>query len=132
MGTRIKNSLLIFFVAVCAAAIGTSVMAQSGGKGAAEKNAAASQAASFSSGDAIRGRALFTRTCAICHFSKNAETKIGPGLKNIYKRKFADGKRVDDASMRAWIETGGKNMPPFKNTLSQQEITDLIAFVRTL
>jgi mono/diheme cytochrome c family protein len=133
MRVTVRNGLLIVFVAVCALAAGVSVLAQAGGKGSSEKKpSAAAPMTSGSSGDVVKGRGLYARTCAICHFSKSAETKIGPGLKSIYQRKFADGKKVDDASMRSWIETGGKNMPPFKNTLSQQEISDLIAYVRTL
>ena len=101
---------------------------QSSPKGSPEKAAVAS-----GPGDAIKGRAVYNRNCSICHFTKATGKKIGPGLKDLYKRpKFADGKKVDDANLRGWIESGGKNMPPFKNTIRPDEITDLIAYIRTL
>jgi mono/diheme cytochrome c family protein len=34
--------------------------------------------------------------------------------------------------MRAWIENGGVDMPAFKDSLTAQQISDLIAFLRTL
>ena len=84
-------------------------------------------------GNALKGRAVFEDQCAICHFSGSSEKKVGPGLKGIYRYgKFADGKKVDDKSMRAWIESGGKDMPSFKESLKPEQIDDLIAFLRTL
>jgi cytochrome c2 len=84
-------------------------------------------------GDAKKGKHVYETYCEICHFSANTEQKIGPGLKGIYKRgKFADGRKVDDAAMRKWIEDGGKDMPEFKDTLKPHEIRDLIAYLRTL
>ena len=63
-----------------------------------------------------RGRAIYRDRCAICHFSDSNAGKIGPGLKGIYKRgKFANGGKVDDASMERWIVKGGKDMPPFQS-----------------
>src|ERR1700686_4574348 len=66
-----------------------------------------------------RGLVVYKDRCAICHFSESDAKKIGPGLKGIYKRgKFADGGKVDDASMEKWILNGGKNMPPFRPVLN--------------
>jgi len=54
-------------------------------------------------------------------------------LRRIYPGgKFANGKKVDDAAMRAWIEAGGKDMPAYKDVLKPNEIRDLIAYLRTL
>ncbi len=59
--------------------------------------------------------------------------KIGPGLKGLTARgKFSDGKKVDDESLKAWIEKGGKDMPGFKDSLNDAEIRDQIAYLRTL
>lgn len=82
---------------------------------------------------AQNGKQVYEKHCAICHYSASAAKKIGPGMKGIYARgKFADGKKVDDASMRVWIEKGGKDMPAYKSTLSAKEIADLIAYLKTL
>ena len=80
-----------------------------------------------------RGQALYKRHCAVCHFDSSAAKKVGPGMKGIYQRgKFADGKKVDDAGMQAWIENGGKNMPGFKTALNPDQLRDLLAYLRTL
>jgi cytochrome c len=79
------------------------------------------------------GGKIYAKQCEICHFSKSKAKKIGPGLANIYSvGKYANGKKVDDTSMRAWIEAGGKDMPGFKDLLKPGEIRDLLAYLRTL
>ncbi len=80
-----------------------------------------------------RGRAVYKRSCAVCHFETSTAKKVGPGMKGIYKRgTYADGKAVDDASMRVWIEKGGKDMPGFKDSLKPERVSDLIAYLKTL
>jgi cytochrome c len=80
-----------------------------------------------------RGRAVYQQRCEICHFSASEAKKMGPGLKGIYARaKFADGKRVDDASMEKWIVEGGKDMPPFKGVLNPTQTRDLLSYLKTL
>ena len=84
-------------------------------------------------GDTSRGQALFSEHCAICHYDQSAAQKMGPGLKGIYTRgRFANGKKVDDAGMTAWIEKGGKDMPPMKDVLKAEEIRELVSYLRTL
>ena len=79
------------------------------------------------------GQRIYAKQCEICHFATSKAKKIGPGLANIYPTgKFSNGKKVDDAAMRVWIESGGKDMPGFKETLKPNEIRDLIAYLRTL
>jgi cytochrome c len=79
------------------------------------------------------GKKIFLAQCDVCHFPHSKEKKIGPGLRRIYPGgKFANGKKVDDAAMRAWIEAGGKDMPAYKDLLKPNEIRDLIAYLRTL
>ena len=78
-------------------------------------------------------KTAFADFCAVCHYSENTSKKIGPGLKGIFKRgKFEDGKKVDDATMREWILKGGKDMPAFEGQLSEAQVRDLIAYLKTL
>jgi cytochrome c2 len=80
-----------------------------------------------------RGRIVYHDRCAICHFSESDAMKIGPGLKGIFKRgKYANGGKVDDASMEKWVVNGGKDMPPFKAVLNTAQIRDLIIYLKTL
>jgi cytochrome c len=82
---------------------------------------------------AARGKMLFQRNCAICHFSASEAKKIGPGLKGLTARgSYRNGRKVDDASLRHWIEHGGRNMEGFAGRLKSDEVRDLIAYVKTL
>jgi cytochrome c len=79
------------------------------------------------------GSKIYAKQCEVCHYATSKAKKIGPGLANIYPGgKFANGKKVDDASMRVWIESGGKDMPGFNELLKPNEVRDLIAYLRTL
>lgn len=87
----------------------------------------------YSPAEIASGKKVYGKQCEICHFSGSKAKKIGPGLAGIYARgKFADGKKVDDASMRGWIGIGGKNMPGFKTALKADEIRDLIAYLHSI
>lgn len=80
-----------------------------------------------------RGEKVYDAQCEICHFDHSTKKKIGPGLKGLMARgKFSDGKKVDDESLRIWIEKGGKDMPGFNDSLNDTEIRDLIAYLKTL
>lgn len=121
------------YLVTCLLALGLafagSAFPQSSGKDDTSNKAATSEA----KGDEAKGRVVYKRNCEICHHPTSTAKKIGPGLKGIYERKkFADGKPVNDDTMRAWIEDGGKDMPQFKNTLRAAQISDLIAYLRTL
>ena len=83
-------------------------------------------------GDAGKGQAVFQQ-CATCHLAASAEKRIGPGLKGLFKKaKMQNGRRPTEQSVRAVIESGGGGMPAFRELLTEQEKTDLIAYLRTL
>ena len=80
-----------------------------------------------------QGQRLFRDYCAICHFSNSTAKKIGPGLKGFYYRgEFANGKKVDDESLRNCIKNGSKDMPGFAKRLKDDEVRALIAYMKTL
>jgi len=79
------------------------------------------------------GEAIFKEQCAVCHFAHSAEKKIGPGLRGITKRgHFSDGTWANTPNLTRWIQSGGKNMPGFRAQLSDAQIHDLLAYLRTL
>jgi mono/diheme cytochrome c family protein len=81
---------------------------------------------------AVAGKDLFNQHCASCHFTETTAQKIGPGLKDLYRRlTFSDGKRITDASLAKWIEVGGKNMPGFKDDITPGQIRELISYIKT-
>src|SRR6266571_178600 len=59
-----------------------------------------------SSGSAAKGKEVFDKKCAICHFADSDQKKIGPGLKGISKRGTfsVNGNKVTTESLKAWIE----------------------------
>jgi cytochrome c len=78
------------------------------------------------------GRLVFAQRCEICHYSESLAAKIGPGLKGLYARgKFADGRKVTDASLARRIAKGGKDMPGYEDVMKPNEIQALIAYLKT-
>ena len=123
---RLLKIILLVLLALDAAYL----LAQSGGKTGSQKPAAG---APPDKAAVQRGQAAYQRYCAICHFNASTAKKVGPGLKNLYKRgAFADGKKVEDATVQAWIEAGGKNMPGFKDSINAEQLRNLIAYLKTL
>jgi len=94
--------------------------------------AVAASALLAASGDPARGKKVF-EACAVCHNADSTETKMGPGLKGLFKRdKLKSGKKVTEANVRARIDEGGQGMPSYKDMLTDAEKNDLIAYLKTL
>jgi len=89
---------------------------------------------SKSSGSATKGKEVFDQKCGICHFADSDAKKIGPGLKGISKRGTftVNNNKFTEESLKTWIENGDSLMPPFKDVLDEQQIKDVIAYVKTL
>ena len=83
-------------------------------------------------GDAAKGKDVFDQ-CSVCHNSDSEETKVGPGLKGLFKHpKLKNGKPVNEANVRAMINEGGNGMPSYADQLSDQDKNDVIAYLKTL
>jgi cytochrome c len=86
-----------------------------------------------SAGDVDKGKGVFTQQCVMCHNPADNEKKMGPGLKGLFKKeKMANGKKATEQNVREQIDEGGNGMPPYKEMLSAEEHTDLIAYLKTL
>ena len=84
-------------------------------------------------GDAAKGKVQFETSCAVCHSADTDEKKMGPGLKGLFKKdKMANGKKPSDATVLSQINDGGNGMPPYKDSLSDAEKDDLVAYLKTL
>ena len=89
------------------------------------------------------GKKTFQGRCDVCH-SVAGDKRIGPGLAGLMgaKREFTDGKSLtaDESYLResilnpsAKIVSGFANqMTPFAGTLSEEELTGLIEYIKTL
>jgi mono/diheme cytochrome c family protein len=81
-----------------------------------------------------RGKDVFQQKCSTCHYDTSDAKKIGPGLKGIGKRGTftVNNNKVTDETLKAWIENGDSLMPPFKDVIDDNQIKDVIAYVKTL
>lgn len=111
-------------------AITTAMVAQD----PATKTETKKPAAHAAAGSAARGKDVFEKKCAMCHFADSDQKKIGPGLKGISKRGTftVNGNKVTTESLRTWIENGDSQMPGMKDSLDAAQIRDVVAYVKTL
>ena len=84
--------------------------------------------------DPDKGNEVFDEQCAQCHNAYSEERKAGPGLKFLFAREKleANGKPVNEKNVREMIDRGAKRMPAFKETLSADDKTNLLAFLKKL
>src|SRR5258708_40373423 len=87
-----------------------------------------------SSAAVARGKEVFDKKCAMCHFADSDAKKIGPGLKGLAKRGTftVNGNKVTTEALTTWIENGDAMMPGMKETLEPGQIKDVVAYVKTL
>jgi len=87
-------------------------------------------------GNPTQGQQIFQRECVLCHFPDSAANKIGPGLKGLFKNKQlpVSKKPTSVANIQMQIEKGNpaKGMPAFAGKLSKTQISDLLAYLKTL
>lgn len=84
-------------------------------------------------GSIDRGRALFETKCFSCHLADSKEKKIGPGLRDLLSEDTLphSGRPATVENILSQLERPILAMPAFKN-LSEQELADLIAYLKTL
>jgi cytochrome c len=98
------------------------------------KKSSQAKGSSANSAAVARGKEIFDKKCGVCHYANSDQKKIGPGLKGISKRGTftVNNNKVTDETLKTWIENGDSLMPPFKDVLDEQQIKDVIAYVKTL
>jgi cytochrome c len=92
------------------------------------------------------GERVFATRCAACH-ATSSEAGYGPGLAGLfspggpalpdgvaYSGNLPNGAAITDENVAAWIREGGQGqigrMPAVP--LSEQEMTDLLVYLKTL
>src|SRR5258708_9162289 len=80
------------------------------------KSSSKKAASHGSSGSAVKGKEVFEKKCAICHYADKEAKKIGPGLKGMYKRGTftLNGNKITDESLKTWNGKRDPLMPPLK------------------
>ena len=86
----------------------------------------ASYSSSKEEESAKAGAALFRdKGCTYCHGVGGAGTKKAPPLTDAWKDKSLTTEKMTDQ-----ILNGGQKMPPFRDSVTDDEVIDLIAYIR--
>lgn len=86
----------------------------------------ASAAPEKTEGSAKAGAALFSdKGCTYCHGSVGQGAKKGPALTDLWKDKTWTNEKLTNQ-----ILNGGQKMPPFQDSVTDDEVKDLIAWLR--
>jgi len=78
---------------------------------------------------AARGEVIYAFKCWMCH---NKYTKSAPYLADLYQRPtLVSGSPVTDENVAAKIKDGGPLMPSNSHNLSDSDVADLVAYIRS-
>jgi mono/diheme cytochrome c family protein len=80
------------------------------------------------------GRKVYDHYCDRCHEPYSTRGKKGPGLKGVFKNKYLSesGRPANDETVTDIIRLGRKQMPAYSQTLSDQDLQNLLAYMHTL
>jgi len=76
------------------------------------------------------GAHIFRTSCAMCHGDDGTGTAMGQSL-HIPNLRSAMIQKKSNAALERFISDGSGAMPPFKTTLSHQQILDAVHYVRS-
>ena len=78
------------------------------------------------------GKSLFTSKCALCHGADaSGDTAIGKNLK-IKNLHSPEVQGMSDADLKTVITNGRNKMPAFKGKLTDPQIDQAVAYIRSL
>jgi cytochrome c oxidase cbb3-type subunit 3 len=115
------DEMMIFIAALCAVVLSTSLIAQAA--------------------DAEQGKKLYGQFCASCHGQSGkgdgaAAAALNPKPRDHTNKDYMS--KMSDAEMLSVIKNGGASigksplMPPWGASLKDDQIQDIIAYIRTL
>ena len=79
------------------------------------------------------GRRVYDAHCAECHYAYSSRNLRGPSLHELYKKPFmSSGIPTNDERVTDIILLGRAKMPGFQQKITQQQLTDLLAYLHTL
>ena len=116
-----QAKIMIFITALCALVLGTSLIAHAA--------------------DAEQGKKLYMQFCASCHGQSGKGDGAAAAALNPKPRDHTDKdymSKMSDAEMLSVIKNGGASigksplMPPWGASLKDEQIQDVIAYIRTL
>ena len=80
--------------------------------------------------DDAAGEQVFKSNCVVCHAADGTGSPTGKALKAPDLHSDAVQK-MTVAEMATQVSDGKNNMPPFKSTLSKDQISAVVAYVRS-
>jgi mono/diheme cytochrome c family protein len=81
----------------------------------------------------MQGHAVFQAHCAQCHYDRKDKPLHGPPMLGVFKRPtLPSGAPANDERVTGTILRGHGLMPAMGNTMNQQDIEDLLAYLHTL
>jgi mono/diheme cytochrome c family protein len=81
--------------------------------------------------DSAASSATFRAKCAMCHGPDGAGSTVGKSM-NVPDLRSPAVQKLPDAQLAQIISDGKGGMPPFKNSLSEDQIHSLVSYVRSL
>lgn len=80
------------------------------------------------------GRRIYDSYCDRCHAPYSSRGRQGPSMKNVFKKKYLpmSGMPANDDRVTDIVKMGRDKMPGYAQTLNQQQISDLLAYLHTL
>lgn len=84
--------------------------------------------------DGRSGRDVFESNCSACHSATTRQTRVGPGLKGLFKtnRLPSSGRPATVRNVLEKILKGGGGMPGFERRLTRPETRSLIQYLKSL
>ena len=82
----------------------------------------------------IAGRKIYDAYCDRCHEPYSTSGRQGPGLQGVFRQQYLpmSGLPANDERVSEIILYGRSKMPAYGQTLSQQQVRDLLAYLHTL
>lgn len=77
--------------------------------------------------NAQAGGDTYKAKCAMCHGADGSKTTMGSKALNS-----ADVQKMSDADLTAVIENGKGKMPAYKGKLTDAQIKDVVAYIKTM
>lgn len=117
-------ALSVLFLGASINVDGNLARASDGGPQDADRNSSSGMASSHPTGENKRGEELYNASCVVCHGSR-ATGGVGPRLA---------GNPVLSNEQAFWktVLEGRHMMPPLKDALTEQQIAEIQAWLKTL
>jgi mono/diheme cytochrome c family protein len=81
--------------------------------------------------DSAAGSVTFRTKCAMCHGQDGGGSEVGKSM-NVPDLRAPAVQKLPDAELAKVISNGKGGMPPFKNSLGEEQIHALVTHIRSL